>query len=371
MTRNGTGTGRVYKRGNVWWIDYGFRGERHRESSGSTRKKDAVALLQRRHAEMGSGRLVGPDAERITLADLCEALIDDQLASRRRSVDRTRLSVEHLKAFFGAEARALDIGTDRINAYVRHRFEDGASPGTVRRELSALKRAFNLAVKAQRLPTRPDIPMPTVDNVRKGFFKAGDLEAVIDELPAYLRPVVRFSALTGWRKGEILSLTWAQVDFDAGEMRLEPGTTKNDEGRTFPFAALPPLAELLQEQRERTRALERERGEIIPWVFHREGNQILSMRTAWNGATRRAGLKGWLFHDLRRTAVRNLERAGVPRSVAMKLTGHTTEEVYRRYAIADSAALMEGVGKLARLHAGEDPAERSVLTMREKRSANR
>lgn len=64
------GTGRVYQRGNVWWIDYGFRGDRHRESSGSTKKKDAVALLRKRMAEMGKGKLVGPSEESVTFKDL-------------------------------------------------------------------------------------------------------------------------------------------------------------------------------------------------------------------------------------------------------------------------------------------------------------
>ena len=68
-------------------------------------------------------------------------------------------------------------------------------------------------------------------------------------------------------------------------------------------------------------------------------------RRAWTNACRDAGVEGRLFHDLRRTAVRNLERGGVARSVAMKLTGHRTEEVYRRYAIVSEADLREGVRK--------------------------
>lgn len=177
--------------------------------------------------------------------------------------------------------------------------------------------------------------------------------------------MVRFAFFTGWRKGEILRLTWAQVDFKGGVVRLEPGTTKNDEGREFPFRALPPLKHRLEDQREKTRAVERVRGEIVPWVFHRDGEEILSIRTTWNGACRRAGLEGLLFHDLRRTAVRNLERACVSRSVAMKLTGHKTESVYRRYAIADTKAQEEGVAQLARLHASGEGEERTVVPLQE------
>jgi hypothetical protein len=141
------------------------------------------------------------------------------------------------------------------------------------------------------------------------------------------------------------------------------GDEKNSEGRAFPFGALPALAALLRKQRARTAAVERATGAIVPWVFHRAGCPIKRYRRAWAGACRRAAtearggvrvvvrphLAGRIVHDLRRTAVRNLERAGVPRSVAMQLTGHTTESVYRRYAIVAEADLREGVAKLAGL----------------------
>jgi integrase len=151
------------------------------------------------------------------------------------------------------------------------------------------------------------------------------------------------------------------VDFGAGVIRLEPGTTKNREGREFPFRVLPPLVELIEAQLEQTRELERETGQNISHVFHRDGKPIRSMRRAWDAACRRTGVPDAIFHDLRRTAVRNLKRAGVPRSVAMKLTGHKTEAVYRRYAIADAAALAEGVEKLARMHATRAAEPRQVV----------
>lgn len=174
------------------------------------------------------------------------------------------------------------------------------------------------------------MPLLGEDNAHAGFFERDQYEAVRAELPEHLRPVTDFAYLTGWRIGEILGLTWRQVDFSAGVVRLEVGTTKTGEGRTFPFDLLPPLGELLQRQREHTSALERAPGRIIPWVFHSHGAPIRSYRSAWVGARRRAGLPGRVPHDFRRTAVCNLERAGVPRSVAVKLTGHKTESVYRR-----------------------------------------
>jgi integrase len=159
------------------------------------------------------------------------------------------------------------------------------------------------------------------------------------------------------------------------------GTTKNDEGRVFPFDVLPALKALLTRQRDYTSTVERRLGQIIPHVFHRDGQPICDFHKTWDAACERAatveehGLRRVvrpalvartvvdpltgksktvrpLRHDFRRTAVRNLERAGVSRSVAMKLTGHKTESVYRRYAIVAEQDLREGVAKLARLHGG-------------------
>jgi integrase len=143
------------------------------------------------------------------------------------------------------------------------------------------------------------------------------------------------------------------VDFSAGVVRLEPGTTKNDEGRVFPFGVLPELANLIRTQWEKTLSLEMTTGQTIPTVFHWNDRGRIkpihpkAVYPRWKEACRRAGVPTCIPHDFRRTAVRNLEPAGVPRSVAMKLTGHKTEAVYRRYAIVCEADLTEGLEKLA------------------------
>lgn len=173
-----------------------------------------------------------------------------------------------------------------------------------------------------------------------------------------------FAYLTGWRTpSEILTLEWKQVDFSAGTVRLEPGTTKNDEGRVFPFAVLPELADLLREQWALTMDYQFTTGQAVRWVFHRKGRPIKDFRKAWKEACKAAGVPERIPHDFRRTAVRNLERAGVPRSVAMKLTGHKTESVYRRYAIVSEADLSEGLKKLALLHEGERKHENRYRTV--------
>lgn len=198
------------------------------------------------------------------------------------------------------------------------------------------------------LATRPEFSIPQENNARQGFFELDDFRAVQLELPKPLRPLVEFAYLTGWRRREILTLTWANVDRDAEVIRLEICTTKNREGRTFPYGVLPALKALIDAQWERRDGL---------FVFHRNGARIRDYYTAWHNACTRAAVRdglvirpallGRIPHDFRRTAVRNLERAGVARSVAMQLTGHKTESVYRRYAIVAEQDLREGVEKLA------------------------
>ena len=163
-----------------------------------------------------------------------------------------------------------------------------------------------------------------------------------------------FAYLTGWRvQSEILPLEWRQVDRHSGTVRLDPGTTKNREGRFFPYGdVLPELREIVKSQWTLTKAVEQDRGMVCPWVFHRSGEQIKSLRTAWRRACAAAGCPHRIPHDFRRTAVRNLVRAGVPDTIAMALTGHKTRAVFDRYDIVDEADLRAGIEKLAGRLAG-------------------
>lgn len=362
-----TGVGRTYRRGSVWWIDFSHRGERYRESSESPKRKVAQALLKQRFSEIAQGKLPGRDEETLRLRDARETILSDYKLNGKKTARNVRTAFNHMERHLG-NCHILSVTTARIRRYIGDRQDEGAANATVQKEMAALKRALNLLFQDGRLSRVPHIPSPQVSNTRKGFFESGDVEGILKHLPTHAQYVVRFAYLTGWRKSEILSLQWSQVDFEAGEIRLEPGTTKNKEGRTFPFRALPALEELVMELHERTRHVEETNETIIPWLFHYRGEQLRSIRKAWKNARKAAGMREAWFHDLRRSAVRNLERAGVSRSVAMKLTGHKTEAVYRRYAIADKAALEEGVGKLAALH-GSDRASRKVVPINEAKEA--
>ena len=189
---------------------------------------------------------------------------------------------------------------------------------------------------------------------RAGFFERDQYQAVVSHLPAELQPVVTFAYITGWRiNSEVLPLEWRQVDFDAGEVRLDAGTTKNGEGRVFPFTC--DMKEMLEVRRAERERLQRD-GHIVPWVFFRlvaKGRggkklpkRIVAFGRAWKAACLAAGCPARIPHDLRRTAVRSLVRAGVPERVAMKLTGHKTRSVFDRYDIVSEGDLREAAKRL-------------------------
>jgi integrase len=134
------------------------------------------------------------------------------------------------------------------------------------------------------------------------------------------------------------------VDFGAGEVRLDPGKTKNGEGRTFPMTR--DLRELLEEQKAITENLQRQCKVVCPRVFHRAGRPIKSFRVAFRTACAGAGCPGRVLHDFRRTAVRNLVRAGIPERVAMQMTGHKTRSVFERYNIVSAGDLREAGKRL-------------------------
>jgi integrase len=344
-----------------WWIGYnGVDGKLHRESTHSADRRKAERLLAKRLAEVDLGSWVDPAAKKMKFDELMKLVVTDYELNGYRSLKRLNAAVENLKKFFGGY-KVMAITTARMKQYATSRQEDGVANSTIRYELRALSRALTLAVEDMRLPRKPKIPSIKVDNARKGFFEWDQFKRLLKHLPHYLRPVMQFAFYTGWRiPSEVLTLTWWQVDIQAGVVRLEPGTTKNDEGREFPFTALPALESVLREQREWTDALEKKLGRKIQWVFHREGEPIKAYRRAWVTACKKALLVGMIPHDLRRTAVRNLERAGVSRSAAMKLTGHKTEAVYRRYAIVAESDLREGAAKLTLLHGGKEHANSST-----------
>jgi integrase len=298
-----------------------------------------------REGDIARGVPVTPKTGRVRIDELIEDLVTEYQTNKRRSIDVLKIRCKkHILPFFGGR-RASTVASSDINRFIISRQNAGASNAEINRELSALKRAFSLAIEAGTLITKPHIPMLEEDNVRTGFFEREQFEALRRYLPDHVKPVANFAYITGWRiKSEILMLQWRQIDFEAGTIMLDPGTTKNKEGRVFPLTH--ELRALMEEQRAKTDALQRERSILCPWVFHKEGVPFKSFRKSWASACRMAGLPGRIPHDFRRTAVRNLVRVGVPERVAMQLTGHKTRSVFERYNIVSQGDLLEAAKRL-------------------------
>jgi hypothetical protein len=210
------GMGRVYLRGNVWWVQYYFNGRKHRESTGPPNLPDAMRLLRSRLEEIGRGRLVGPAIEKTTFDDLAELLLTDYRINRKRSITRIEDSVEHLGRVFTG-FRAINVTSDRIMAYIGTRQNADAANGTINRELSALRRMFRLGEQVGKVAHRPHIAMLREDNVRTGFFEAEQFRSLVSHMPVSLSPVMTAAYLTGWRiTSELLTRQWGHVDFPGG-----------------------------------------------------------------------------------------------------------------------------------------------------------
>lgn len=333
--RRPRGTGCIYKRGNIYWIKYYRYGKPYLESTHSDQETKAQRLLKRREGEIAKGELPGIYYDKIRFEEIAEDYLIDYRINQRKSAKKAEMYVEYLKESFQG-IRVTEITTDRIRKHVEKKIEDGKSNATINRQLSALKRMFHLGKRARKINEIPYIPMLKESNVRKGFFEYEQFLTLRNTVPDYLKPIVTFAYHTGWRRAEVLNLTWDRVDLKQGIIRLDPGETKNEEARTV---------YMNEELSKEMKALHSDRRLGCPYVFHHNGKPIIKFEKSWNAACRKAGLKGMLFHDFRRTAVRNMVRAGVPERVAMKISGHKTRSIFDRYNIVSDQDLREAARK--------------------------
>ncbi len=381
--RRARGEGRVFMRGNVAWIQYANgRGEQLRESTHSPDEKAAGKMLRKRLGEVGAG--IHRDTRRVTYETLRESYYADYEINGRKSLRRDGEGKPHLdkvvrlNSFFTGY-RASDIDTELIRKFIADQQAKGLSNASINRSLSALRRMYNLALEDGTLRDTPHFPMLQESAPRQGFLERDQYETLADCLPDYLRLPFAVAYFTAMRLGEVLQLKWEQVNFLSGEIRLLAGETKNDEGRVVPI--IPALRSLLKEQFAR-------RQPDCPFVCFRldaKGHavKIDSFTKAWRTACVKAGLgkmvpvvdaegttaftkqrtdrprskpkakmvyEGTTFHDLRRSGVRNLVRAGVPERVAMAISGHKTRSVFERYNITSASDISDAGKKLAAFH---------------------
>ena len=328
--------GSIYKRGKVYWIKYYRNGKPYRESTKSLKEADAKRLLKKREGEISEGKLPGIYFDRVTFDEVAEDFLRDYRINQKKSLVRAEKSVNHLNDYFEG-MRVPQITNPMINTYVEKRLSEGAANASINRELSALKRMLNIGAKQTppKVDRVPYIPMLKENNIRKGFFEHGEFLALRNALPSYLKGFVTFGYKTGWRVSEIASLTWSQVDKQQWIVRLEVGETKNDEARTVYLDE--ELKEVFEQQWETRKNIEK----LFPFVFlNRDGtDKVKRFDKSWKKACKDAKIGIRLFHDFRRTAVRNMVRSGIIERVAMMISGHKTRSVFDRYNIVNDQDL--------------------------------
>lgn len=319
------GMGRNFKRGPVYWIAYSYRGKEHRESSRSDSESQARKLLKKRIGETSAGTFIGPNEERLTFEGMADMLLTDYQINGKRSLSTLRGLIRHLSGSFGM-TKAVDITADRIAAYIANRQRERAANASINRELAALKRMFNLAVRARRLNHAPYVGMLAENNARQGFVDHPGFLAVRDALPVHLKDPITILYFSGWRAGEMKALEWRDVDLKRGLITLRAENSKNGCAQALPLSTDPELLTIIKRAAAR-RLL------ACPYVFRRNGSPIGNFRKAWRAACKKVGSASLLVHDLRRSAVRNLVKAGVPEVVAMSISGHKTRSIFQRYNI--------------------------------------
>jgi integrase len=325
------------------------RAQEVRESTDSDSEAAARKLLRDRVREVANHRsgvraFAGPQAERITVSDLLNDLEADYRLRGIKSLRRTLSHMKALRTHLG-DTRAMTVTTDRIRKYTAARLAEGVSKSTVNRETSILTTAFRLAINEDKLVKRPHIPKMQEGDARSGFFEPEQHAAMLKHLPPPIDDMARFAYVCGWRRGEVWSLRWEYVDRSAREVRLPD--TKNGEGRTLP---IDPDTWAMFDRLWSGRTFKRNGVDgISEFVFHVRGRAISDSHFSrlWEKARSSVGaiVAGRIFHDYRRTAVRNLMRAGVQQSVAMKITGHESDSIFRRYNITSTADTAEALAR--------------------------
>jgi integrase len=368
-TRAKKGNGCVFKRPDsaVFWLKYSKDGKPYRESSGFTDRQKAEKRLKVRLSEITAGTFIGPQSEKIRVSELAEDFLREYRINERKSIDDATARWNlHLEPFFGAK-KAIDVSSDLISRYVDQRQQEGAKNATINREVAALKRMFRLGQQSTpaKVLRMPHFPHLRENNVRKGFLEDAQYRKLVEGTELWFRTIVECGRTYGWRISELLGMKVKQIDLMQRVIRLDPGTTKNSDGReVFMTEALYLLLGACVEGKGAEDA-----------VFARpNGIPVRTLRDAWEKACTLAGVgqfvcvdcatpvqagapcqkcsgkrtryTGLIFHDLRRTAARNLRRAGISETVIMKIGGWRTRSVFERYAIVSRGDIVEAMRKL-------------------------
>lgn len=322
------GTGSIYKRGSTFWVKLYVDGQPVYHSSKSTKKADAVSLLEKLISQRHRGEISGRRTDRILINELLDDVLKSDVEESTRYVWELVVR-KSLRPFFG-KIKAARLTTDKMKQYRAKRLAEGCTDATANRELSILRTAFHNGRKVTppKVIMVPYFPMTRETTIRTGFLNDEQYVRLRDALPQELKALFVCSFMTGIRRSELLNIQWWQVDFEQELILLND--TKNGQPRTVPIVP-GDMRDLLWESFQQAKAL----WPNSPWVFSRSGKQIKGFTKGWRDACAAAGVPGLLLHDLRRTAVRNMRNAGVPQVIRMKISGHKTDSMERRYNITD------------------------------------
>src|SRR5882724_7918856 len=244
--RNIPGLGSIYRRGDRWAIEFWKDGVQHRESARTSSEQEAIAHLRKRVDELAQNRYVGPRAERVTVKDLMALVTQDYATTGNRSSRTLKFRVAALESELG-HLRAVAVSSGAIEAYKSKRLGDGKAKATINRELACLRRAYRLAsqsrpplISANRAPT---INLYRENNVREGLVSHEDYLALLARLPDPIDDAVTLGYLSGWRRAEVLGMTWSEVDRTRG---LMTPPAERSEDRELPLS--PALAALIEKR---------------------------------------------------------------------------------------------------------------------------
>jgi len=329
MATSSYGAGTIFKRGEVWYVSFWVDGRQVQKSSGSRRRQGAVLLRDQLLGKKSRGEAADVVAAKVTCGELLDDLLEYTGANIKPTTARVwKLVIEAtLRPFFG-HLRAAKLTTEKLREFRRKRSTEGRSDATANRELSILRTALNRGRKCTppKVLTIPYFPMVAETNVRQGFLTDEQYAKLRDALPEYLRPLFVTAYFAGVRLGELLSIEWRQVDWEQGFITLDSERTKSGYARAVPILE-GDMKDWLKWSHENADGCER--------VFHHDGVPFKEFRRSWQKACDAAGVPTLKFHDLRRTAVRNMRRAGVLQVVRMRILGHRTDSMERRYNIVD------------------------------------
>lgn len=355
----------VFKRSKTgpYWFCFMFNGDRIQGSTRTWDKDAAKDIEAGRRTELAKGEVGIKNVKkpaRKHVDDLLDARISD-LARRKKSTD----VAEKVKAELGHHW-ADELTGEHLDAYFEKKRSEGYAVATIGIRLTELTSAYLLA-KMEAPKMRP-LTEEEKDNVRKGYLEKAQFEFLREHLPEEFRDFCHWAYLTGMRFSSIANLRWEHIEDD--EMLLPGQFMKGKKPLVLPLAG--ELGEITARRRE----VRAPKGQLpSELVFHVDGKPVKQFRLEWIAACLAAGLgkmfcskcgaeatkptprcscphchkpmkySGAIFHDFRRTAARDMIRAGVPQTVAMKITGHRTTSIFDRYNVSDTDDLREALRK--------------------------